>query len=247
MKRVRVIDKSGGGGGVTRRRFMVGSGGALGLTAAASLGLPDVGLGKEKAEFIESSCGNVDKAKARVLVAYASRCGSTGGVADAIGKQLCELGAAADVRLIKNAPDLTPYNAVIVGGAGRNEKWLKAAREFVYDHRQALSQLPVAYFVTCLKTAPGQPSLSLKGPLPENETVERKRLRVKAYLAPLIESTPRVKPLDIAVFAGALDYGKLNRAETAMLKSSGFIEGDFRDWKRIRDWTSRIAPALFNK
>ncbi len=39
----------------------------------------------------------------KILVAYASKYGSTGGVADAIGKGLCSKGAAVDVLLMKNA------------------------------------------------------------------------------------------------------------------------------------------------
>ena len=38
-------------------------------------------------EFIESTCGKDEKMKNRILIAYASRCGSTGGVADAIANR----------------------------------------------------------------------------------------------------------------------------------------------------------------
>jgi len=239
MGRVSDIDE----GGVTRRRFIKGAGGAVGLAAAASLGLPAAGMAKAEVEFISSSCGDVEKAGARVLVAYASRAGSTGGVADAIGKELCAAGAAADVRLIKQVTGLDPYDAVIIGSPARNERWLKEARDFMDKYKQALGQMPVALFATCLKTAPGQPSLSLRGPLPD-EPVEKKRQRVRAYLDPVLKKAPQVKPLDIAVFAGALDYSKLSRPAKAALKSNGFIEGDFRDWERIRRWAGSIAPAL---
>jgi menaquinone-dependent protoporphyrinogen oxidase len=238
-KRVSYINEVG----LTRRRLIKGAGGAVGLAAAASLGLPAIGMGKTEIEFIQTSCGETDKARAKILVAYASRAGSTGGVADAIGKELCAAGAAADVRLIKQVSDLNSYDAVIIGSPARNERWLKEARDFVERYKGALGQMPVAIFVTCLKTAPGQPSLSLKGPLPD-EPVEKKRQRVRAYLEPVLKKAPQVKPLDIAVFAGALDYSKLSRPAKAALKSNGFIEGDFRDWERIRGWAGNIAPVL---
>jgi menaquinone-dependent protoporphyrinogen IX oxidase len=38
----------------------------------------------------------------KILVCYASRAGSTGGVAEAIGKTLSESGASVDVRLMKD-------------------------------------------------------------------------------------------------------------------------------------------------
>jgi len=241
------IDERSDERGFSRRRFLAEAGGAIGLISAASWGLPVIGMGKAEIEFIQSSCGEADKAEARVLVAYASRAGSTGGVADAIGKELCAAGAAADVLLLKQVTDLNSYDAVIVGGPARSEKWVKEARDFVDNHQQALSQMPVACFITCLKTAPGQPSLSLRGPEPEDEPVELKRLRVKAYLDPVLKKAPLVKPVDIAVFAGALDYSRLKRPEQAMLKSTGFIEGDFRDWERIRGWARGLFPSLLKE
>ncbi len=231
---------------VDRRRFLAGAGGAIGLTAA-SWGLAAAGAGKPGIEFIQSSCGQGKEAGARVLVAYASRAGSTGGVADAIAKELCALGAAADVRLIKQVTDLGSYQAVVIGSPAHSERWLPEAKSFVMDNKDALARVPVAYFITCLKCAPGQPSLSLRGPEPEDEPVEKKRLRVKAYLDPLLKKAPEVKPLDIAVFAGALDYSKLTPSAKAMLRSTGFVEGDFRNWERIKAWTKEIAPELIKQ
>ena len=44
----------------------------------------------------------------RILVTYASRAGSTAGVAEAIGKSLVEGGAQVDVLPMKNVTDLAP-------------------------------------------------------------------------------------------------------------------------------------------
>jgi len=61
----------------------------------------------------------------KILVAYASRAGSTAGVAEAIGKTLIESGAQVDVIPMKDVKDLTPYRAVIAGSAIRKSKWLR--------------------------------------------------------------------------------------------------------------------------
>ncbi len=51
----------------------------------------------------------------KILVTYASRAGSTQGVAEAIGKSLADGGAAVDVRPMRDVQDLTPYRAVVAG------------------------------------------------------------------------------------------------------------------------------------
>src|SRR3989304_3200212 len=126
-----------------RRRFLA-AGGAIGI--AAGLGLPGGTGAKTGIEFVKSSCGEGNKAAARILVAYGSKCGSTGQVADAIAKELCAAGAAADARLLREAAALTPYQAVIVGSAVHNFKWLPEAAIFVNKNKALLAKIPVAYF-----------------------------------------------------------------------------------------------------
>jgi menaquinone-dependent protoporphyrinogen oxidase len=48
----------------------------------------------------------------KILVTYASRAGSTAGVAEAIGKTLAENGALVDVIPMNEIKDLSPYQAV---------------------------------------------------------------------------------------------------------------------------------------
>ena len=47
-------------------------------------------------DFAESSCSSKDKAGKKILVAYASRYSTTGGVAEAIGRTLCDAGFDVD-------------------------------------------------------------------------------------------------------------------------------------------------------
>ncbi len=84
-------------------------GGAVGSLALGSEFFFPQNVQAAKVEFPESSCGLEKKTGKKVLVAYASKYGSTGGVADAIGKELCNRGAAADVCMLKNIRDLNPY------------------------------------------------------------------------------------------------------------------------------------------
>ena len=84
------------------------------------------------------------------MIAYASFCGSTGGVAEAIGEVLCKRGAKVDVRLVKNVNDVSSYDAAVIGSAVRSSAWWPEAVKFVKENNVILSRIPIAYFLTCL-------------------------------------------------------------------------------------------------
>ena len=86
---------------ISRRRFLTLTGGTVGATALACCGLIVLGTQQLAVEFIESSCGKKKDMRDTLLVAYASRAGSTGEVAGIVGQALCEAGAAVNVRLAK--------------------------------------------------------------------------------------------------------------------------------------------------
>jgi menaquinone-dependent protoporphyrinogen oxidase len=222
---------------ISRRKFMAHSaritGAVLGvMTLGACIPLARVGEAAE-IQFPQSSCG-INKTKGpKFLVAYASRCGSTGGVAEAIGQSLCHNAAIVDIRLITGVTDLTSYEAVVVGSAIRSDRWLPEATAFVEKNRQLLSRIPVAYFLTCLTM--GQPSKKNQG-------------KARSYLNPEITAVPEVKPVDIGLFAGVLDYGKLPFHIRMVMKlkmsSKGVAEGDYRNWEAIRHWAEGLRPKF---
>jgi menaquinone-dependent protoporphyrinogen oxidase len=167
--------------------------------------------------------------KKRILITYGSRCGSTGGVAEAIGQVLSKAGTGVDVCPVKDVNDLTPYQAVIAGSAIRMGKWLPEAVAFVKTHQNTLSRLPVAYFAVCLTM--------------RDDTVENRRKSL-GFLDPVCKQFPQVKPVDIGLFAGAVDYKKLSFAYSLILKVKGAPEGDFRNWDAIRTWAAGVSPML---
>jgi len=222
---------------MTRREFIVdGSiflGGAVGLM---TMGCDFINPQKAKAAnvvFPESSCRTGKPARKKVLVAYSSYCGSTGGVAEAIGKSLCDCGAAADVRLIKNVNDLSSYEFLVIGSAVRSGSWWPEAIDFVVRNSESLCRIPVAYFLTCLA-------------LYRNSEAT---LRIaKGYMDPVLKAAPEVKPVDMGLFAGALDYSKLGFLYRTVMKSKmkkqSIPEGDFRDWEAIRSWAGNLCSLL---
>lgn len=211
---------------ITRRRFLALAGGTIGVTALTCGGLAVLGTRQPAVELIESNCGDGNEVKDRILVAYATRCGSTGEIAEAIGQALCEGGAAVDVRPVKDVTDVNGYQAVVVGSAIRIGQWLPEAVKFVETHQDALRRVPVAYFAACMTLA---------------EDTEENRRTTAAYLDPVREI---VQPVAEGLFAGAMDFSKLPFALRLMVKAMKSEEGDLRDWDSIDAWATNMHPVL---
>ena len=214
---------------VSRRQFLKWVGGGIAASALACGGLGMWATRPPGIEFAKPSCGKGENIEEKILVAYASRAGSTGGVAGAVGEALCNRGATVDVRLAKDVSDVSPYSAVIVGSAVYMGRWMSEAAKFVETHRDALSRVPVAYFTVCL---------TLK------EDTDENRRTVAAYLDPVRDKVPEVEPVTVGLFAGALDYSKLPFLYRTIAKKLAGPEGDFRDWEAIHAWAGQVRSVL---
>jgi menaquinone-dependent protoporphyrinogen oxidase len=214
---------------IGRRSFLVLVGGALSALTLPYDKVIALETRQTAVELHVSGSEKDRKMKNRILIAYGTRCGSTGGVAESIGQVLSTTGTAVDLRLVKDVNDLSPYQAVIVGSAIRMGKWLPEAVEFVKTQQDTLSRLPVAYFAVCLAM--------------KDDTAENRR-KALGYLDPVRKQFPQVKPVDIGLFAGAVDYKKLSFAYGLILKAKGAPEGDFRNWEAIRTWAASVNPLL---
>jgi menaquinone-dependent protoporphyrinogen oxidase len=166
----------------------------------------------------------------KILIAYASRAGSTAGVAEAIGRALAEGGLRVDVRPMAEIADVEPYAAVVAGSAVRGG-WLPEAIEFVRAHQIALRRKPFASFLVCI-------SLAMRGG-------ELYRAGLAKHLAPV---RALVHPVSEGLFAGALDVAALPAADRMKMRipvTLGiFPEGDHRDWEKIRTWAADLRPKL---
>lgn len=188
-------------------------------------------------EYIESECGAVQES--RVLVVYASMYGSTGGIAKAIGEELCFGNAQVDVKYVKNVTDLSSYDSVVVGSAIRGSEWLPEAVDFVKTHRDKLGSIPVGYFLACMSLA--------RPDSPEKEVLMTQR--AASWLEPLYEEIPEVKPVGVGLFGGAIHFDKLPTIQRLMypIIAGNSLEGDFRNWEKIKAWTRDVRPALLTK
>ncbi|MHC1757850.1 MAG: flavodoxin domain-containing protein [Methanosarcina sp.] len=172
----------------------------------------------------------------RVLVAYASRYGSTQEVAGAIAATLRESGLMVDLKSVKEIKSLEEYDAVVLGAPLYTLHWHKSARSFLSRHREALTKLPVAVFAL--------------GPL-NDEKEEWKEVR--SQLDKELAKFPWLTPIAIEIFGGKFDPEKLRFPDNliARLPASPLHKmpaSDARDWTVIRAWASNLAtkfqPAL---
>lgn len=212
--------------GLDRRSFLrVSSGAALALLLGA--GVTSAGAEEASPSFFETTCRPDAAAGQRILVTYASRCGSTGTIAEAMAGVLCETGATVDVSLVEHVQDLGPYQAVIVGSAIRRSRWLPEAVSFVKKHQDQLSKLPTAYFVACL---------TMKDDTPANHAT------VLAYLDPVRKDAPQITPVAIGLFPGVVDFSKVSFMHQAVLEAKGVTEGDYRNLPAVRTWATQLGP-----
>jgi menaquinone-dependent protoporphyrinogen oxidase len=162
----------------------------------------------------------------RVLVAYASKSGTTVEVAQAIAEKMVSLGHAVDLRRVDDVADHSGYSAILVGSAVRYGKWLAQAARFVEAHRQALSAVPTAFF-----TVHGLAT----------DDSEESRQKREAYVAPI---RLIVKPDREAFFGGRIDYARLGLVERQIARLVKAPEQDLRDWRSIRAWAGAVHEDI---
>jgi menaquinone-dependent protoporphyrinogen oxidase len=159
-----------------------------------------------------------------VLVAYASKHGSTEGIAQAIADRIRELGEPAEVGSVDEIRDVAEYRAIVLGSAVYAGSWMKEAVEFAHRFAEALAERPVWLFSS--------------GPLGTDVEDEEEQPRQLGEMGGII------RPIDHRMFFGALDRNALGFGERMMVKAVKAPEGDFRDWAAIRGWADGIAREL---
>ena len=168
----------------------------------------------------------------RVLVAYASKYGSTQEVAGVIAETLRENGLMVDLEPVKNVKSLEEYAAVALGAPLYMLHWRKDVRSFLSRHREALTKRQVAIF-------------SL-GPLHDNEEEWKE---VRSQLDKELAKFPWLTPIDVEIFGGKFDPEKLRFPDNLIVRLPAsplhkMPASDVRDWTAIRAWASNLAVQL---
>ena len=163
----------------------------------------------------------------KILLAYGTVAGSTAEVAQAIAEEINQAGVQVTVMPVEDVKDITGYDAVILGTAVRMFHILGKTRRFLRKHRQALNQVPVAYFLVCLTMGEEKP-----------ENIQK----ANGYAKPMLETKA---PVSLGLFGGCIDHEKLTDFFGKSMK--GVPEQDHRDWEKIRTWARETYPQLLIK
>jgi menaquinone-dependent protoporphyrinogen oxidase len=161
-----------------------------------------------------------------VLVAYASKRGSTAEIAETVAATLRREGLGVCLERCEDVESLDPYDAIIIGSAVYMKRWRGDARHFLKKHRKSLRQKPFWVFSS--------------GPVgdPANDNPD--------WTEPpkIVAKVEELGVRDHTIFGGRLPAEPKNFMEKAMVERTPREFRDRRDWARIRGWAHQIALAL---
>ncbi|MGD2146088.1 MAG: flavodoxin domain-containing protein [Anaerolineae bacterium] len=164
---------------------------------------------------------------ASVLVAYASRYGSTQEVAEAVAAALRESGLAVDTCRARDVGSLAGYAAVVLGAPLYMYRWHKDARRFLSRHLEALRERPVAVFALG----------------PTHEPYDEKEWQdSRGQLAKELAKYTWLAPVAVEIFGGRFDPEKLPFPVSLMAGQEP--ASDIRDWAAIHAWAGELAVRL---
>ncbi len=157
------------------------------------------------------------------LVVYASKCGSTAEVAQAMVGELSSAGWKVETQPAASAGSPEGCDAVLLGSAVRFGQWLPEAVQYAARNQAALSAIPVSLFTVHIMALDDSPE----------SAAHREQ-----YLAAIRQS---VSPVRTVFFAGKIDPARLSLPERLIGRLVGSPEGDFRNWDAIRGWARQVV------
>jgi menaquinone-dependent protoporphyrinogen oxidase len=162
-----------------------------------------------------------------ILVAYASKRGSTAEIAEAIADKLRECGLDADCMPAGDVSTLEPYDAVVLGSAVYAKHWPGDARHFLRRYADELYGRPFWVF----SSGPvGEPGAAL-----DPAWVEPARI---------VKRLEHLGVREHVMFGGRTPTHPKNRLERSLVERTPPGYRDRRDWREIYEWASGIAAEL---
>lgn len=159
----------------------------------------------------------------KVLVAVASRHGSTREIGYAVADVLTDSGFAVTVADPDDVESVEPCHAVVLGSSVYVGRWAASARALVDRCGAGLSQRPVWLFSSGPVGTPLAPESD-----PDEVAGIMTRIHARGH----------------RIFPGRLDGSDLGLAERAAVALLQAEQGDFRVWADITDWATAIATDL---
>lgn len=162
--------------------------------------------------------------RTKVLVACASKMGSTAEIADTLAERLAAAGLDVDRRSVEGIREIGAYQAVVLGSAVYTGRWRQEAVTFLRRFARDLARRPVWLFQS--------------GPL--DESTEREDIPLPKRVAPHADA---IGIRGFVTFGGRIDAEHPAGFLAKRMVDAG-LSKDFRDFDRVRAWADAIATEL---
>lgn len=159
-----------------------------------------------------------------VLVAYASRRGSTRGIAERIAARLSGHGLDVHMDPLLGREQVGRFEAVVLGSPVYSRRWEREAVDFCRRNAPALAGHAVWTF-----------SVGWAGHEGDGSAPDARHLDEVHDLVPVREHR---------FFLGALDTADLPLLQRLTFRMRGGRSGDHRDWAAVDAWADEIAGQL---
>ncbi len=167
----------------------------------------------------------------RILVAYATRGGTTREIAEQVADVLRVKGVGVDTAAVGDISDATGYNAIVLGSAIYFRRMMPSASRFIQHNAGVLESCPVAIFSV---------GAQMRKPTPKNHAL------VESWVRSSLKQYPQIQPTAIEHFAGTVEFKRLGLLWRVLLIFTFGERGDWRNLDAIRDWANCIYPQLVN-
>lgn len=161
-----------------------------------------------------------------VLVAYASKRGSTAEIAETVAATLRRDGLGVCLEPVEDVRSLERFDAVVLGSAVYMKRWRGDARHFLKKHRKTLRQKPFWVFSSGPVGDPAQDGRAWTEP---------------PQLAQKVED---LGGREHVVFGGCVPAEPRGLVERAVVEGVPKEYRDRRDWDEIRRWAKQVASDL---
>ncbi len=164
-----------------------------------------------------------------VLVAYATRTGSSEEVAQAIAEVLRNHNVTVDLRPAKNVTSIQPYTAAMIAAPLYMGKLHKDMRRFLSAHRAALIKAQVALFIL--------------GP---TQKEEKDWTGAKQQLEKELKTFPWLLPVAQHIVGGRFDPARMGFPFNLIPAMRKMPASDALDWNLIREKAGELAMIFKN-
>jgi menaquinone-dependent protoporphyrinogen oxidase len=162
----------------------------------------------------------------KVLVAHASKRGSTAEIAEAVAGALRQSGLEVECVPAAEVKSLSGFDAVVLGSAVYMKRWRGDAKHFLRKHRDALGGMPFWVFSS--------------GPVGDPAEDDPKWMEPPR----IVGQVERLGGRGHVVFGGRLPLEPHGPIEKAMVEGIPREFHDRRDWDGIRAWATAVAAEV---